>query len=1378
MSSDTIKADLQPSLRGAQPRSRKLISVIGKLPEELSSYIQSPESQLQAVPIGLPPVPQSSVASSVIRQSVTPIEIATRNATFKLQPKPVETATSIPIPTKSVAQKTAPPTLLKRKTAKLPTGYTDIHEHPTYETDAIQKYVTGETEYTKQLDDNTKTTFKEYIKYQDEDEHENKYMLPLSLYIPPTRKRFYSSIYDTYQSKFALPLVPKGHIDQDACAKMGQAGTARAESFLYQKFIREYLRQATPYRGVLVYHGLGSGKTCSAIGAAESLFGVADKKVIIMTPKSLRSNFVNEIMFCGFRHYQLRNYWTSIPMPPKVINKKPNALHSIYKLYALSVLSLSKSFVDRIMLRPDESSRRLWIPDFTKTEEEWNYNTLSPEEKSEIQQQVQETINNRYTFINYNGITPKELHTMICNPKKTTIEYPTEESSIQITPSSPEYIEIEKHVREKYGNEWKINIIENKIYITKEEMPFDNAVIVIDEVHNMTRLMRGTIDAYMIERPKTKRRTPVEEVLPGKWNPSKCKSVETEVDAEKIRLDDEYTQKKFDIQKKKSSIYYKKAYSLYRLLSQARNSKIIALSGTPLINFPEELGILSNILGGYTDCVEFKVNLKDDAIVTRIKDTVSKHPRVDMVYIKEADNDAKAISVLISTFPAGYINPTVSTTTTPTPTFDGVIYENTPESNLTIIDIFPILKEKIILQLQQLGYDGKVTGTIIEKEKYKSYPRLPFDGDTFSKFFLNPTTLEIENQQLLKKRLTGIISYYKGSKEEYMPSIKEDIEVPCYMSDYQLSKYEQIRLMEIDDEDTKRKLIKDPKDKFYSIVEEINRREASPRYRFGSRAVGNFAFPKDIHRPFPTEEEDADIKNEIGELKDLVLAEGVANPEEDDAAEKIAEEEDASIDEPDEEITTAEAPEATDATDAAGTTPDTKEKIKEKQLRYKQNLSNALNTLEANKDTYLNEESLPMYSSKMAELIKRMNMSPGSNLVYSQFKSVEGIYILGLAMKAHGYDEIKITGTETNPVFSPETLASFQNPQKNKKRFISFTGDGSTKTREWSLAIFNGKYGVLPPGLQKPLIEFFKVNTENEVNNLYGDICRTFCITSAGAEGLSLKAVRTVHILEPYWNSVRLEQVKGRAIRICSHSELTNPEDRNVSIYTYIAAFTDEQKKSDEKLAYSIRVDDNGLTSDQYILDISKKKDVVNNQLLKIMKEVAVDCTTNAPDNGGIVCFETSETPDVEGKSTDTYKTSTGMYMFHPNIDEDLKITTREIGILSKQDVYMRQMSSVSGIQQSIGQFKATIPLSTTQPSQLAAAAAASTSKTTSDYTRTIKLSQISYKNKKYLLADKRDSGGIIKQMFDESDIKLKNPVGEISINPLTGKYQTPILFA
>ena len=39
-------------------------------------------------------------------------------------------------------------------------------------------------------------------------------------------------------------------------------------------------------------------------------------------------------------------------------------------------------------------------------------------------------------------------------------------------------------------------------------------------------------------------------------------------------------------------------------------------------------------------------------------------------------------------------------------------------------------------------------------------------------------------------------------------------------------------------------------------------------------------------------------------------------------------------------------------------------------------------------------------------------------------------------------------------------------------------------------------------------------------------------------EGVSFKRVRQVHILEPYWNMSRYEQVIGRAIRFCSHKDL------------------------------------------------------------------------------------------------------------------------------------------------------------------------------------------------------------------------------------------------
>ena len=37
----------------------------------------------------------------------------------------------------------------------------------------------------------------------------------------------------------------------------------------HQMFVRNFLSQQTPYNSLLLYHGLGSGKTCSAIGIAE-----------------------------------------------------------------------------------------------------------------------------------------------------------------------------------------------------------------------------------------------------------------------------------------------------------------------------------------------------------------------------------------------------------------------------------------------------------------------------------------------------------------------------------------------------------------------------------------------------------------------------------------------------------------------------------------------------------------------------------------------------------------------------------------------------------------------------------------------------------------------------------------------------------------------------------------------------------------------------------------------------------------------------------------------------------------------------------------------------------------------------------------------------
>ena len=60
-----------------------------------------------------------------------------------------------------------------------------------------------------------------------------------------------------------------------------------------QKFLSEFINPNTPYKGLLVFHQIGSGKTCTAISIAENFKKI--KKVIIVVPASLKGNFRSEL---------------------------------------------------------------------------------------------------------------------------------------------------------------------------------------------------------------------------------------------------------------------------------------------------------------------------------------------------------------------------------------------------------------------------------------------------------------------------------------------------------------------------------------------------------------------------------------------------------------------------------------------------------------------------------------------------------------------------------------------------------------------------------------------------------------------------------------------------------------------------------------------------------------------------------------------------------------------------------------------------------------------------------------------------------------------------------------------------------------------------
>jgi hypothetical protein len=117
--------------------------------------------------------------------------------------------------------------------------------------------------------------------------------------------------------------------------------------------------------------------------------------------------------------------------------------------------------------------------------------------------------------------------------------------------------------------------------------------------------------------------------------------------------------------------------------------------------------------------------------------------------------------------------------------------------------------------------------------------------------------------------------------------------------------------------------------------------------------------------------------------------------------------------------------------------------------------------------------------------------------------------------------------------------------------------------------------------------------------NKYGEEIKVFIGTRAVSEGLDFKRIRQVHIIEPWYNLSRHEQIIGRAIRNLSHQDLL-PEERNVEIYQY-ASVLDNTNKSNNKIF-------NRETIDLKNYRIAEYKDIIIKNISRIMKESAIDC--------------------------------------------------------------------------------------------------------------------------------------------------------------------------
>lgn len=832
----------------------------------------------------------------------------------------------------------------------------------------------------------------------------------------------------------------------------------------HQKVVRDYLNIHSPYRGLLLYHGLGSGKTCSSIAIAEGL--KTDKQIIVMTPASLRMNYLQELKSCGDLLYKVNQYWEFIP-----ITKDSNK--SLIDTLS-TVLNLSQDYIKK--------HGGAWLVNIKKKS---NYSELTAPQKKSLDLQINEMITHRYRFINYNGLRKSHLRDLTQN-----------------------------------GN---IN-------------PFDNKVLIIDEAHNFVSRIVNKIK-----------------------------------DPDSLSM------------------------QLYDYLLAAENCRIVFLSGTPIINYPNEVGILFNILRGFIKTWNIPLNIRTSRKIN--KDEMINIFK-DLQILDYLDYKPASKMLTITKNPFGFINVNK----------DG-IYKGV--SNFKVGTRGEVSDADFIKLVTSILNKNEID-VISSNIKVENFKALPDTLDSFKNYFINPTNNDLTNENLFKRRILGLTSHFRSATEKLMPEYNKDVDLRVLkipMSDYQFGIYEQARIEE-------RKL------------ETANKRKARKgdvfndsvsTYRIFSRAFCNFVFPPENPRPMPQDDKNmkANLDEEIDEdiLDAIPVREKIQNTDGLYGADDI----------------------------------DLLEKAEEEQQdeSYPNRIRKALEFLDQNKSKILSKTGLLTYSPKFLNMLENIEDPDfrGLHLIYTQFRTLEGVGILKVILEANGFVQFKIKKNESG-------IWQLNIPEKGKPTFALYTGTEEDEEKEIIRNIYNSDWDKVPSSLVSEL-------TPISTNNLYGEIIKVLMITASGAEGISLKNTRYVHITEPYWHPVRTEQVIGRARRICSHQAL--PEElRTVKVFLYLMTFTEKQLESEASVQLKIqdvsKLDKSlPITSDEALYEISSIKEKINKELLKAITESSMDCALfNKPGTkDAIKCFTFG-------------KTNPNTFSFKPSISNE---ESDKIGDLNKEKI-------------------------------------------------------------------------------------------------------------
>jgi SNF2-related domain/Helicase conserved C-terminal domain len=980
--------------------------------------------------------------------------------------------------------------------------------------------------------------------------------------------------------------LTSGENDISCESLYGGDDSASVALLTHQKIVRDYLNIYSPYRGLLLFHGLGSGKTCSSIAIAEGL--KTFKKIVVMTPASLRMNYIEEMKTkCGDLMYKKNQYW-------EFIESRGNP-------------ELTRVLSQILMLADDKfvrSNGGAWMVNVTKPS---NYETeLTPSQRVRVDRQIDEMINAKYEFINYNGLRAEKL----------------------------------KSMTEGYTHN-----------------PFDNSVVIIDEAHNfvsriVNKLKRPTSMAYRLYHFLLSAQNAKVVLLTGTPIINYPNEIGVLFNILRGNIDNwVFTIGEAGGGGRLTIDTFKSIFGLAGgagAASGRSGGKGAAASSATRF---------ANGIGLSFDHMDYNTRTKNLMITRNPFGFVRDYDPVSAKYrgiVRRGDPSAEMSEkspVAAAGAAGGGVEASIS------------VMDSTSTENGLLSDA--AFERAIVQKLRENGISVISAST----NKQTPFTALPDKMDEFNGYFIDPATLEFKNRDLFIRRILGLTSYFRSAQEKLLPIYDSATNfhlVEVEMSDYQFAIYSRVRDLERTQESNMKKKAKKRGaaagagkkagegggggDGIYDDV--------SSTYRIFSRAFCNFVFPPSIRRPLPGDDGTAATEIEksaaLGRMPDAgamgeahetaeMLAARIARSMETgggagvgaakrgrkpkgaagaagaaasggDESERMDENmlDGEGAEESEDESEMVITGEHSDAVAAvmAGTSkkqPATSSK-KEYVAQYQASITKAIRDLKVSAGSFLIPEELATYSPKFLHLLQNIldKQHVGLHLVYSQFRTLEGIGIIKLILETNGFSQFKIKQSSLGDWtidMSPE--------EQERPCFALYTGTETPEEKEIIRNIFNSKWKNVPKSITDQL-------NARTTNNMFGEVIKILMITASGAEGINLRNVRYVHITEPYWHPVRTEQIIGRARRICSHIDL--PEElRTVDVFLYLMRFTARQVATENDESLNIRMHDKSKTdgttpmsTDQSLYEISNIKERITRQILTAVKESSFDCMIHA----------------------------------------------------------------------------------------------------------------------------------------------------------------------